>query len=299
MAVDQATQQSDPRLAFAAVLPLTALPRFSCMELLATVCGMLEGTGVDAALEPSLTKIDENIEEARVWNRPKSPPRAGLTVNGVTIQVEGHDRPGLGPTELARLDFRSWPNGRARIGRTRAHVLVSEIHTTGVSDLDHNYDRAAAITIVSAAVAKLADAAAVVWQASLCAVSAAQMAPLVAALAQGQAPLSLWFGCMGRPAGASGAATRGLHSLLGAEVEIVSPDLPSETAFELALELVAEILRAGEAPQPGVCIGYDKNTEFCVRHQARSHAGSIPAVVLMQATRKVNTEAREGASRLA
>ena len=294
MALDQATQQSDPRLAFAATLPLTALPRFSGVELLAAVCVMLEGTGVVATLEPELTKFDERPEAARVWNRPKTPPRAGLTVNGVTIMVEGHDRSGFSPAELARLDFRSWQNGRGRVGRARAHVEISEIHTSGGSDLDHNYDRAAAVTIVAAAVARLADATAVIWHNSLCAVPAAQLVSLVAALAQGQAPVPLWFGCPGRPAGASGASTRGLYPLLGAEIEIASPDLPADSAFELALDLVAEILRAGEAPAHGAWLDYDKNTEFHVRHQARSHAGAVPALVLIQATRPVESEVRAG-----
>lgn len=296
MALDQATQQSDPRQTFGATLPLTVLPRFSGAELLVTICAMLEGTGVVATLDPGISTPDENSEAVRVWNRPKTPSRAGLTVNGVTIMVEGHDRSGFSPAELARLDFRSWPNGRARVGRARAHVEIKEIHTSGVSDLDHNYDRAAAVTIVAAAVARLADAAAVVWHTSLCAVPAAQSGSLVAALAMGQAPVPLWFGCPGRPVGASGAATRGLYPLLGAEIEVASPDLPTETAFKLALELVAEILRAGEAPAPGTWLDYDKHAEFRVRHQAPGHAGAVPAIVLTQAKQSIAPEVKVGAA---
>jgi hypothetical protein len=295
MALDQTTQ-TDPRLAFAATLPLTALPRFSCMELLVTLCAMLEGTGVVATLDSELSKFDEIPEAARFWNRQKAPPRVGLTVNGVTILVEGRDRAGFSPAELGRLDFRSWPDGDGRVSRARAHVAITEICTTGGDDLDHNYDRAAAVTIVAAAVARLTEAAAVVWHTSLCAVPAAQLPPLVAALAQGQAPVPLWFGCPGRPEGASGAATRGLYPLLGAEIEIASPDMPVNTAFALALDLVAEILRAGEAPEHGAWLDYDKNTEFGVRHQARSHAGAVPTVVLIHATRRVAPEATAGAA---
>jgi hypothetical protein len=283
MALDQSVR-SGSTPAFGATLPLTALPRFSGLELLAAVNDLLKGAGVTATLEPELTTFDQKPEDARVWNRPKAPPRIGLTVNGVTILVEGHDRPAFRPSELARLDIRSWPEGRARVSRTRTHVEITEVDAKSGSDLDHNYDRAAAVTVVAAAVARLAEAAAVVWHASRRAVAGKQLAPLVAALAAGQAPVPLWMGCVGRPAGARGVATRGLYALLGAEIEIASRDMPVDTAFEVALELAAEIFRTGEPPAEGARLGYDRITEFGVRYRRHGHAGAVPALVLTQVT---------------
>ncbi len=224
MALDQSAR-SDPRLAFGATLPLGALPRFSGVELLVAVNEILKGTGVMATLEPELTTFDESPDDARVWNRPKAPPRIGLTVNGVTILIEGRDRPAFSASELSRLDV------RARISRTRTHVEITEVQATGGSDLDHNYDCAAAVTVVAAAVAGLAEAAAVIWNASRRAVPVEQLAAMVAALAQGQAPMPLWLGCVARPAGARGVATLGLFPLLGAEIEVASQDMPVDTAF--------------------------------------------------------------------
>ncbi len=295
MALDRSAR-SDPRLAFAATLPLRVLPRFSCVELLTAVSGVLEGTGVTATLELDLTTFDESPEEPRVWKRPKAPPRIGLTVNGVTMVVEGHDRPAFSTAELARLDFRSWPEGGARIARARAHVEIAEVQAAGGSDVDHNFDRAAAVTVLAAAVTGLAEAAAVIWRTSRRALPAEQLAPLVAAMAQGQAPVPLWLGCMGQPAGAQGVATRGLYPLLGAEIEVASEDLPWDTAFEVALELAVEILRTGEPPAHGVRLGYDRNTEFSVRHRAGGGAGAMPAVVLTQVTHPVEPEVTAGAA---
>ncbi len=282
MALDQPAQ-SDPRPAFGATLPLGALPRFSGVELLAAVNKILKDTGVAATLEPELTTVDESPDDARVWNRPKAPPRIGLTVNGVTMLIEGRDRPAFSPSDLARLDIRSWLEGRARISRARTHVEITEVQASGGSDLDHNYDRAAAVTVVAAAVAGLPNAVAVVWHASRRAVPAEQLAPLVAALAKGQAPVPLWLGCV-PPAGAKGAATRGLYPLHGAEIEVTAPGLPGNLAFEVALELAAEIFRTGKPPAEGARLGYDRTTEFGVRYRTDGPAGAVPAVVLTQIT---------------
>jgi hypothetical protein len=275
MALDQSAR-SDPRPAFGAKLPLTALPRFSGVELLVAVNEILKGTGVMATLEPELTTFDESPDDARVWNRPKAPPRIGLTVNGVTILIEGRDRPAFSASELSRLDV------RARISRTRTHVEITEVQATGGSDLDHNYDCAAAVTVVAAAVAGLAEAAAVIWNASRRAVPVEQLAAMVAALAQGQAPMPLWLGCVARPAGARGVATLGLFPLLGAEIEVASQDMSVDTAFGVALELAEEVLRSGEPPENGALLGYDRTTEFGVRYRANGHAGAAPAMVLSQ-----------------
>jgi hypothetical protein len=263
------------------------LPRFSGLELLAAVNEILKAAGVAATLESELTTFEQSPGDARVWNRPKAPPRIGLSVNGVTMLVEGHDRPAFRPTELARLDIRPWPEGKARISRARSHVEITEVDAKGGSDLDHNYDRAAAVTLVAAAVAGLAGAAAVVWHASGRAVAAEQLAPLVAALATGQAPVPLWLGCVARPAGARGVATRGLYPLLGAEIEVALWNLPVDTAFEVALELAAEILITGKPPADGARLGYDRTNEFGVQYRMGGHAGAVPAVVLTQITESV------------
>ena len=290
MALDQSAR-SDPKPAFAATLPLTALPRFSGVELLAAVNEILRHTGVTATLEPELTTFERSPGEARVWNRPKAPPRIGLSVNGVTMLVEGRDRPAFRPSDLARLDIRSWPEGRARISRARSHVEITEVGANGGSDLDHNYDRAAAVTVVAAAVAGLAGAVAVVWHASRRAVPAEQLAPLVAALAAGQAPVPLWLGCVARPAGARGVATRGLYPLLGAEIEVALWNLPVDAAFEVALELAAEIFDTGKPPAEGARLGYDRTTEFGVRYRPGNHVGAVPAVVLTQITQPAGVPA--------
>lgn len=286
--------RSNLQLTFAATLPLMARPRFLGMDLLITVCRILESTGVVAVMDADLTTPDELPEDGRVWNRPKVPPRVGVIVNGVTILVEGHDRPAFNATDLTRLDFRSWPGGASRISRTRGYVEITEVKATGGASLDYNYDRAAALTVVAAAVTKLAEITAVVWDTSGCALPAEQLASLVAELAQGQAPVPLWLGCPKRAEGVGGAETRGFYPLLGAEIEVVSPNLPDDAAVIVALDLATEILRAGEPPAHGAMIDYDKNTEFRVAHRAGTGSGAVPTVVLTQVTHLAEPEVSAG-----
>jgi hypothetical protein len=170
-------------------------------------------------------------------------------------------------------------------------VVIAEVQAKDGSNPDDNYDRAAAVTVLAAAVMVLAEAAAIFWHSSHRAVPAGQLAPLLAAMVQGQAPVPLWLGCMGSSMGSSGVATRGLYPFLGVEIEVASQDLPLDTAFEVAQELAVEIFRTGELPAHGVRIGYDRDTEFSVRHRAGGRAGAMPAVVLTQVTHPVEPEA--------
>jgi hypothetical protein len=133
-------------------------------------------------------------------------------------------------------------------------------------------------------VAGLVEAAAVIWHASRRAVPGEQLATMVAALAQGRAPVLLWLGRLSQPARARGVVTRGLFPLLGAEIEVEVRDLPPDAAFEIARDMAEEVLRSGEPPEDGARLGYDRTTEFGVRYRANGHAGAVPAVVLSQIT---------------
>jgi hypothetical protein len=121
---------------------------------------------------------------------------------------------------------------------------------------------------------------AIVWKTSRCALPAKRLTSLVAELAQGQAPMPLWLGCQGGTEGARGATTCGLYPLLGAEIEVVSPNLTAETAVTVALDLATEILRAGEPPAHGASRG----------------AGSVPAVVLTHVKHLAEPKAAAGAA---
>jgi hypothetical protein len=275
------------------------LPRFTHGDLLIAITARLEGTGAVASLDPSLTEIDDAPTELRVWNRRSAPPRIGLNVNGVTILVEGHDRPAFSDGQLARLDYRSWNEGRARIARTRAHVEIYEVQAVTGADLDHNHDRAAAVTLVAEALTGLADPVAIVWQASRRAMPVEELAPLVAELAAGQAPVPLWLGCLGRPEGARGASTLGLYPLLGAEIEVASPVLSREKATRVAMDMVVEIFRSGEPPAHGSQLGYDKDLDFNVRYRMDDLPGAVPVVVLTQVAQPVEIDMAAAAARVA
>lgn len=261
---------------FAAALATRSLPRFAPGALIAGLNTMLGGeAGVE--LIPELTRVEQSPGYARVWHRPKVPPRIGVAVAGITLVVEGHDRPAFRFRGVEALEFRSWPAGAHEVTRARAHLRVFEPAPELGADLDLNHDRAAAVSAVAGAAAELVETAAVVWESSGVAVPADELA---AALADGAPPVALWIGAVAAPWG--GVVTRGLYPLLGAEIEVRTPALSVAAARELALRLASEILETGRPPAEGARIGHGLRSAFRVRYRGAEQGGA-PAVVLEEA----------------
>lgn len=284
-----------PRTDFAALLPTRALPRFTPAEFLGTLNRMIGGAGASAELVPDLTRFEQSPGGARVWHRRQMPPRVGVAVAGVTLLVEGQDRPAFGAGSLgvgslgadssgvedvAALTFRSWPAGAREIARARAHVRVREVDPVPGADLDANHDRAAALTAVAAAALELSQALGIVWETSGVAVPADEMLAALPALTAGEAPVALWIGTGGQGWGA--VATRGLHPLLGAEVELRAPGLARAAAERVVTELAAEILETGRLPAEGTVIDIGSRGALRVRYRG-AEDGGLPAIVLDEA----------------
>lgn len=265
---------------FAAVLTMRALPRFTPAELLTALNRILAKAGSSAELDPGLTRFEENAGTDRVWRRPQVPPRVGVVVAGVTLVIEGHDRPPFGVDEAGALEFRSWPAGARDIARARAHVRIFEAEPAIGADLDANHDRAAAVTAVAAAAAELAAPAGIVWEASGVAVPAGELVAALPALMAGEPPVALWIGTGAEPWG--GVATRGLYPLLGGEVEVRPAGLSQEMAGRVAMGVAAEILETGVPPAEGAQIAHGPRAVFYVRYRGAEDGGA-PAIVLDQA----------------
>lgn len=261
---------------FVMTLPMRALPRFTPAELVKALNRVLERAGTAAELVPELTR--QEGDQGRVWHRSQLPPRIGVDVAGVTVVVEGHDRPAFGAGAVDALDFRAWPEGLAAVQRARSHVRVAELEPADGADLDHNHDRAAAVTAVAAAVADIMMPAAAVWESSGVAVPGEMLEEAVAALAEGAPPVALWIGMPNRVGGP--AETRGLYALLGAEIEVRAPKLTADAARAVALAQAAEILETGRPPAEGAEVLCGRGRALRVRYRAPEPGGLPPAVVL-------------------
>lgn len=271
----------DPGQAFAVTLAMRAPPRFTPVELVKAVNRVLERAGTQAELVPELTRSDGSEAQGRVWHRSQEPPRVGLNVAGVTVVVEGHDRPAHAPEAAATLDFRAWPAGLAAVARARGHVRVLEAGPGGGADLDRNHDRAAALTAVAAAVADVVTTTAAVWESSGVAVPGEMLAEAVAALAEGSAPVAFWIGVPEPTVG--GTETRGLYPLLGAEIEVRARGLAADAARAVALAQAAEILEKGRPPAEGAEVQCGRGRTLRVRYRAAGPDDEPPAVVLEEA----------------
>lgn len=296
-------RQFRPSAEFSAILPMKALPRFTGADLAGVVSELLRGTGAAVAIEPNLTIEGEGSQNARFWNRMSSPPRVGLIIDDVTIVAEGHDRAAFAAEALDRLDTRLWADGRARVERACAHVAISEIQARQGGGLDRNYDRAAIVTVVAAAVARLVETVGIVWCASGCALPSERLPAIVAAMIKGSAPISLW---LGQPDSMSGSgrgkfvSTRGFFPLLGAEIEVVAPEMTASDAFDLALEVATEIVRSGEAPAQGDRLQFTDDEAFCARWRAKDGSagggGAVPTLVLTRIVDSAGDQILAGAA---
>jgi hypothetical protein len=269
-----------PRTGFAALLPTRTLPRFTPNEFLKTLNGMIGATGARAELVPDLTRFEQSPGGTRVWHRPQVPPRVGVTVGGITLLVEGQDRPALGADDAAALGFRSWPAGAREIARARAHIRVAEVAPALGAELDVNHDRAAALTAVAATALELAQALGLVWEASRVAVPAGEMLAAVPALMAGEAPLALWIGAEARSWGA--VTTRGLYPLLGAEIELRARGIGAAAAERIVTGLAAEIVETGRLPADGATIEAGSRGAVRVGYRG-AEEGGLPAITLDEA----------------
>lgn len=256
--------------AFAATLATRELPRFTSADLLQTVNRLIESTGVVATLLPEITVEDISVDPTRIWNRGRIPPKIGLRLNGVTVEIRAEDRSGFTQADISRLDVRSWRHARESIARCRAHVIVTELFANAGIGIDENFDRATAVTVVMMAVARLVESVGVVWLPSRCAVPAADLPQMLAGLEQGKAPAYLWVGADQEPAprGAPPVRTVGLTPLIGVEIEVAAHHVAPHAGFALAVELAEAILRAGELPEPGEVLDFGKDAIFVVQRRA-------------------------------
>ncbi len=283
----------DDGMAFSATLPTRGLPRFTPRELLTALNRILRSTGTSATLVPELTRDEQSPGNTRVWHRPQTPPRIGVDVAGIAVVVEGQDRPGFDARALEALHFRSWPAGMREIGRARAHVRVTEAGPGTGPDLDHNHDRAAALTAVAAGIAALVTPVGVVWDNSGVALPPGGLDEAMESLAAAAAPVGFWIAAAESWSG--GVETRGLYPLLGAEIKVAVPRLSHDALGNVALTLAAEILEDGRPPAEGTEVEYGRSGAMRVSYRGPESEGAPPAVVL-ERIRPVEVPLRAGAA---
>lgn len=303
--IDQSLR-SGPRLTFGASLVAKALPRFTIAELYQEVQALLQGTGAELEIDETQTRVtrieaNQTSGTTSVWSRASEPPRVGLMINGVRIVVEGHDRPAITAQSLRDLDFAALAEGHASIIRARAHVEVSELRSGLVDngDVDGNYDRATALTIVAQAVTHVLECPAVIWHSSGIVLPANGLDAAVSDLRNSAVPVALWLNYRkAEPApGRQGRImTRGLYPLLGAEIEVMSNRLPPKQSFEVALDMAARLSAGDGVPSEGEHVRFAGRGEFQVGERTGDRPGSVPVLVLRELGGATRPEVEAGAA---
>jgi hypothetical protein len=265
-------------------LPTRQFPRFTVSQLVSGVRKMLADTQTQVDLDLALTTEREMPAFPRFWSRSKSPPTIGLSVGGVTVAVTGHDRPAFDAEDLGRLDVDMWQGGRSQIARCCGHVEVGEVRVTASQETKSGYERAAAVTLVAAAVSHLVDTIGVVWHASLVSLPKDCLPGIVENLAVGQAPAALWLGAgplADRDGETAGLVTRGLHALLGAEIGISEAKLPHSVALEIVMGLAGRIVGSGSLPSQDTRLNFGAGRSYRVRQLPRGGENGILKMLLV------------------
>lgn len=286
MPFDQSSH-SCRRPAHAATLPTRQLPRFTISQLMSAVREILTGRQTQIDLDLALTADSESYAFPRFWGRPKTPPTIGLTIGGVTVAVTGHDRSAFDAEDLVRLDVDGWPGGRSEIARCSGHVEVSEVRASASREANSGFERAAAVTLVAAAVSNLVDTIGLVWHASLASLPKDRLPGIVEGLLACRAPTALWLCARplaerdGQPVG---LMTRGLYPLLGAEIRIDEVVLPRSVALEIIVGLGSSIVGAGSLPVQDARLNFGAGHAYRVRHAPQDADNDVPSIVLIPET---------------
>lgn len=159
-----------------------------------------------------------------------------------------------------------WSEEMAPLLDHRAHVRVSEIDPQAAgSEPEDLFDRAVAVTVAAAAVAKLVDAPAVIWLTSRNLLTRRTFGQEMERLHDGAAPLRLWLRWHVVPVAPDedlqpGVATHGLAELAGFEMIAPPSKVPREAMLEHVFHLASRIVDQQDLPSEGEETGANGET---------------------------------------
>jgi len=180
-------------------------------------------------------------------------------IAGVRLMIRAASRPLCSASVMhSFINPSIWRGGLSGMTGHRAHLLIAEAEAEGgggANSRDGMFDRATAVTLATAAIANMAEAAGVIWLPARNAVPMSTFGSEMERFIDGQAPLQFWlrwqvlappvqaeyeFGELSGEALNPGVATVGLTAFIGAE--IVAP--PSNCERDVMLDHVFALASA-------------------------------------------------------
>jgi hypothetical protein len=172
---------------------------------------------------------------------------------------------------------RRWPEARTAFERHRSHVIVSSLGTD-----EHALPAARIITaVVGALVAAAPGCAGVVWSGAVATpaqdwieLSPSAFAPYP------DFPFSLWINIQPfRYDSSIGAATRGLSSFVGREIELEGNGLDLQGVVTRVWGLAAYLIDRGSVISNGDTFGFSASDRLRVRHAISRRSPGVPILL--------------------
>lgn len=179
---------------------------------------------------------------------------------------------------------RLWPEARATIEASRAHVVIAGLRPkTTHEDV---FDRALAVTVIAAALALHLPVTAAIFADSARVVPQGEVIEAANGLAERCVPAELWANIhfyndekRGKPR--IGAATRGLAPFVGRELELQPSALDLMGVAQRMLGLSEYLITHGPVIGDGETVGLTPDEQIKVRHRARGRWSAAPVLELV------------------
>ncbi|MEM6489856.1 MAG: hypothetical protein AAF677_16555 [Pseudomonadota bacterium] len=270
---------------FAAILPLREGIDLDMTDIVKRMERTVEGSGARVLLHPNMRKMSQGHGLSGMLGlpiRPSSLQMLYVVIDHVGIWVAA--REGImehrGPLQRwANPDL--WPEGPERIARHRAWIEICDLgfmRERGVAKLDRAFNRAAAVTAATAAVASACEALGVLWYPAKNAVPLEQFAKQFDYVIDGHAPIELWlrylFTKSPDPSLHDGVVTKGLAAFTDYEIEVLPSMMDPQDAKALAFQFARLVVDRGTEPRTGMMLTPSRHFTASVRvGESQQHKG--------------------------
>ncbi|MEO1467949.1 MAG: hypothetical protein AAFV86_02750 [Pseudomonadota bacterium] len=261
---------------FAAILPLEEPYIPDTVDLVERIERIVSASGARVLLHPEMRKIEAAEQGGGgllSFGRPTRTRMVFLVIDHVGIWIaaragEYEFRSGL--TRWVNTDL--WPGGPAEVARHRAWVEIADLgfmRDRGVARLDRAFNRAAAVTAATAAVAEACNPLAVLWYPAKNTLPVNAFSDQVGQVVNGRAPLALWMRYLyirsDDPELNEGVVTKGLAPFCDHEIEVLPSTLSPSDARAMAFEFARLVIDRGTEPRSGMLLTPGRSHTATVR----------------------------------
>ncbi|MEM9044941.1 MAG: hypothetical protein AAGC81_09605 [Pseudomonadota bacterium] len=262
---------TDPN--FSAIVPLKGRVELKRAALLDQLRAQLGEDGPEVTVDP----LEADIETRRPWLSfgAKQPEAFLFSIDSIRMLVTlEHSKFSDAGGIHSFINPNIWDSGIAEAEEHSSFITILELSDAPYPHPDEVFDRAVAVTMTAAAVARTMPATCVMWQPAQNALPVALFENCVEDLQSDVAPLLLWTRWNLLPpkddeSGLhSGLATRGLTTLIGREIIAPPSRIQTGVMMENVFRLASRMINWRSKPCDGAIIGKEAPTRLKMRRKS-------------------------------